>query len=144
MTKKEQALQIYHDLTDRNHGDRALIVRRFQDALDMTPAGAATYYAMCKKHYEQGASTPATKSSKTVKASAGKSVRESTDNRTLHHVAYMDEDGKVYETSSYFNIDDANAEHKASKGNSKVVSGKLPEIEVHQESATSKVRGSYA
>lgn len=49
MTKKAKAQQIFNDLWYKGVKDRQKIIRRFIDVLDMTPAGAATYYANCKK-----------------------------------------------------------------------------------------------
>lgn len=49
MTKKQQAQQIFNDLWFKGVKDRQTIIRRFIDVLDMTPAGAATYFANCKK-----------------------------------------------------------------------------------------------
>lgn len=47
-SKAERALTIYHDIVGKGHG-KEVCIQRFQDALDMTKAGATTYFYNCKK-----------------------------------------------------------------------------------------------
>ena len=64
MTKKQQAQQIFNDIVRRSGAQtidstiRAQIVQQFIAQLDMTPAGAATYYAVCKSLSSFGNAQP--------------------------------------------------------------------------------------
>lgn len=53
MTKAQQAQTIYSQQL-ANGSDRQAIVSLFISQLNMTPAGAATYYANCKRNHEGG------------------------------------------------------------------------------------------
>lgn len=48
-SKKDQAIIIYRDLFGKGHGKDATI-QRFQDVLDMTKAGATTYFYIAKRN----------------------------------------------------------------------------------------------
>ena len=52
-TKKEKALSLYKNMTsgDGTHPTRKLFIQTLISSLNMTPAGASTYAAMCKKHF---------------------------------------------------------------------------------------------
>ena len=47
-SKMERALVIYKDLAGKGHG-RKMTIQRFMDVLDMSKAGASTYYYNCQK-----------------------------------------------------------------------------------------------
>ncbi len=48
LTKKQQAMIIFQDLYGKGHG-KEVTIQRFIDVLNMTPAGASTYFYNCKK-----------------------------------------------------------------------------------------------
>jgi hypothetical protein len=53
-TKAEKAVEIYRQLMDSNEGEhpsRSIVIDTFIKQLDMTSAGAATYYATVKKRF---------------------------------------------------------------------------------------------
>ena len=52
-TKKEKALSLYKNMMsgDGTHPTRKLFIDTLISSLNMTPAGASTYAAMCKKHF---------------------------------------------------------------------------------------------
>jgi len=124
MTKKLRSQQIY-DLFAKAESDtaklRALVVKDFIEHLDMTPAGAATYYANCKRKANGGTFNTST-------PSEPKKERRS-DSRTLYTVCTPrddDDKGVVLDfTGSHYSKADA---LKFCKKNDIVVKG-LPELE---------------
>jgi len=56
--KKEMAIELYKKMVDENNGkfpSRKDAIQRFVDEIGMTPAGASTYVANCKKNFAKGA-----------------------------------------------------------------------------------------
>lgn len=52
--KKEQAIALYKKMVNENNGNhpsRQNAIKRFVDEVGMTPAGASTYVANCKKNF---------------------------------------------------------------------------------------------
>lgn len=108
-TKKEQASQIYRELVERGHTDRNLIVQRFQHDLDMTAAGAATYYAACKREFfgTPSRSKPVvTNNHNTTTTPAVNTNEKGSDTRTLYTVCTIVDD-VVDSSNSYFDKQDA-------------------------------------
>jgi len=55
--KKEMAIKLYKKLVEENNGKfpaRQDAIKRFVDEIGMTPAGASTYVANCKKNFAKG------------------------------------------------------------------------------------------
>lgn len=122
MTKKLQAQSIFNDMAYR---PRAEVIEAFMTQLDMTKAGASTYYATCKKEYF-GESASSNASDKPSKGRGERS--DGMENKTLYTVCTpgQGEDGStvVESTHSYFRSEDAK---KYADRNQVVVKG-LPDI----------------
>lgn len=116
MTKKQQAQSIFNDMTYR---PRAEVIQAFMDQLNMTKAGASTYYATCKNEFYGDAAPSTTCKRKT----------DEMENKTLFTVCTPGEgeDGStvVSSTHSYFRYADA----KQHADRNEVVVKGLPEID---------------
>lgn len=126
MSKKIKSQEIY-DLFTKAEPDpkklRPLVIKDFIDKLDMTPAGAATYYANCKRKANGGKfNTSTTPEPKTEKRSDGRTLYTICTSRNDEELGIV-----VDSTSSHYDIKDAK---KRCKKGQVVVKG-LPEIDSH-------------
>lgn len=120
MSKKDQAQQIFNSMKDSS---RKEIIEAFVAQLSMTPAGAATYYANCKRASTGGAfNVP---SSKQIDKDDGKGGISDKGLYTI--VTPRDEEGKkvVDCTHSYTSL---SAAKKSASGDEIVVRG-MPELD---------------
>ncbi len=124
MSKKIRSQEIY-DLFAKAESDpkklRALVVKDFIDNLEMTTAGAGTYYANCKRKASgvkfNTATTPEPKKEKR------------SDGRTMYTICTPRDDEElgvvVDSTGSHYNIKDAKIRCK----NNQIVVKGLPELD---------------
>ena len=122
MTKKQQAQQLVIDNPSLSRNE---IIEMFMSKLNMTKAGATTYYSMC------GSSKPVTAKPKPTPNVTNVKPNTSTtetkgDSRPLYTVCTIVNDVVDY-TSSWYDKQDAFNE---CKGNQVVVKG-LPELNSH-------------
>lgn len=107
-TKKEQAIELYKQLLTKDpNPSTGVVMKLFQDKLDMTVAGSRTY-ASTVKSIVMGNTTPSSPSPKTIKTPKASTsdapiieTEKATDKRQLYSKCYFKDDEVVMSSSHY-------------------------------------------
>ena len=150
MSKKEQATAIFIEMFDETQDHKTVrknIIDRFIADVDMTPAGASTYFANIKKGLYGQTTVSTTTVPTTTPAPSGYREHNNNDDRRLFTVVYRgvtqkQRDGDViHRTSSHFNEEAARAELKRSKKKGVVVNGVLSDDDMELKYSQIEKRG---